>query len=92
MSLPRRDVKVWLDDQVHQALRRFCEHKGVTMGEWVENLVKRELREAAEDAIVVADIAPLLGVARNHQGSRGTGRDGKASTGTHRRAAREEGE
>jgi hypothetical protein len=92
MSLPRRDVKVWFDDQVHRALRRFCEHKGLTMGEWVEGLVKRELRDAAEDAIVVADLAPLLGVARNPQGSRGTSRDGKAPTGTHRRSAREDGE
>lgn len=76
MSLPRRDVKVWFDDPVHKALRRFCERRGITMGEWVENLVTRELTAAAIEAVEVADdIAPLLGISRNGQGPTGTVRN-----------------
>lgn len=75
MSLPRKDIKVFFDPPEHEAVRRHCEHLGVTMSGWIEQLVMEHLRERVEEATVTASLAPLLGITRDRQGSPGAARD-----------------
>ena len=65
MSVDRPDVKVRLDPQYHRALKRICDFKGLTMGEWIEDVVVARLREIVHEASVIAESAPDLGISGN---------------------------
>lgn len=49
MALERKDVRAKLDADEHERLKAVAEHDGKDVGEWVEQLILRELtsREAA---------------------------------------------
>lgn len=76
MSLDRPDVKVRLDPKYHRALKRIAEAKGVTMGEWIEDLAVTKIRELVHEASVIAESAPELGIVgpkREKAGTAGRG-------------------
>ena len=55
MSIPRKDVRVYLDWDMHAALRVITDHKGVEMAAWCESLIAAEIQRIAHDSIVVAE-------------------------------------
>lgn len=69
MSLERKDVRFKLDAEWHAVLTSAA--KG-DIGEWVERLVMRELKQQVDDALSLADAAERAGVAGNFRDSRGT--------------------
>lgn len=60
MSLPRRDVRFYLDASMHEALTAICNQRGITLGDFVESVVVREIEHIAHEAIELA--AALRGV------------------------------
>ena len=76
MSEPRKDVKVYLDPEIHSALRAICAAKDIGLGEYIERLVAPHVREIAHEAMVLADEFRRLGIARNLKESPGKAGDG----------------
>jgi hypothetical protein len=71
MSLDRPDVKVRFDPEYHRALKRIADAKGITMGEWLEDLAVTKIRELVHEASVIAESAPELGISGNHRAQPG---------------------
>jgi hypothetical protein len=76
MSAPRKDVKVYLDDEVHAALRAIAQSKDMGLGEYIESIVAPHVKAVVHDVMVLADEFRRAGIARNGQESQGTGRKG----------------
>ncbi len=64
MSLDRKDVRVKLDADWHAALAGVAEADQCDIGEWVENLIVRSLRERFDNASVLMAIAQRAGLSR----------------------------
>ena len=76
MSLDRPDVKARLDPEYHRALKRICDARGVTISEFTEELLVREVRRIVHEASVIAESAPDLGIAGKNREKPGmSGRD-----------------
>lgn len=57
MSLDRKDVRVKLDVDWHAALTGVAEADQCDIGEWVEKLIVKSLRERFDNASVLMAIA-----------------------------------
>ena len=75
MSEPRKDVKVYLDPEVHAALKVICARKDCGLGEYIERLVDPHVREYVHDVTVMADEFRRSGISRNGQESTGKARE-----------------
>jgi len=68
VSLPRRDVRFYLDADTHEALRVIAETKQIVMAELVESIVVQvvsdHIHEAKEIAKRTADLVISSGVSR----------------------------
>ena len=73
MSLDRPDIKYRLDPAYHTALKRICDARGMTLAEFTERLMEREIRLIVHEASLVAQSAADLGIAGNSRESAGTG-------------------
>ena len=62
MSIERKDVRVKLDADWHTALAGVAEADQCDIGEWVENLIVRSLRERFDSATVLVAIAQRSGI------------------------------
>lgn len=62
MSIERKDVRVKLDADWHAALAGVAEADQCDIGEWVENLIVRSLRERFDNASVLMSIAQRSGI------------------------------
>lgn len=62
MALERKDVRVKLDADWHAALAGVAEADQCDIGEWVENLIVRSLRERFDSASVLMAIAQRAGL------------------------------
>jgi hypothetical protein len=62
MALERKDVRVKLDAEWHTALAGVAEADQCDIGEWVENLIVRSLRERFDSASVLVAIAQRSGI------------------------------
>ena len=69
MSLERRDVRFFLDDEVHKALRAICAASDQTLAEWVESLVEARVVREVHDAMMLADAFRDAGISRSLAGS-----------------------
>lgn len=74
MAAPRPDVKFYLDQIEHAALKVFADHDSVGMGELTERVMSEYLRKRVHDAIVLGTALERAGVVQNEQGSAGDGR------------------
>lgn len=74
MGLERKDVRAYLDAEMHAALTRICSHRGVTVADFVEALLVREIDAIGHDAIQLADELRDLGIFRKNPESGGAGR------------------
>ena len=62
MSLERKDVRAKLDHDMHEALKAICDARGLDVGEFIESIVVREVRQVVHDAILIADRIPRSGI------------------------------
>jgi tryptophanase len=74
MAAPRPDVKFYLDQLEHAALKVFADHDGVGIGELVESIMSGYLQKRIHDASVLAAALERAGVVQNGQGSAGESR------------------
>jgi hypothetical protein len=79
MSLERKDIKsprlTRLDPDDHERLRIICEEDNQDIGEWVEQLILREIDariDAARKASSLAQRLEQIGIAGNNRESSGT--------------------
>lgn len=61
MSLERKDVKPRFYPEDHDRLRIISEHDGLGMGEWIEQLVLREIARRYAEAVAASSLAERLG-------------------------------
>lgn len=64
MSLERKDIRAYLDADVHQALTAICNARGLTVADFVEGLIVPEVRRLSHEAIVIADAIRQAGRTR----------------------------
>lgn len=62
MSLERKDFRGKLDPAWHDLMHAVAESEGKADGEWIEELVLRELRQRVHVANVVAEAAARVGI------------------------------
>lgn len=74
MSEPRKDIKVYLDADIHAALKVICAKKDIGLGEYIESLVAPHVRSYVSDVTVMADEFRRQGIAKNGAESSGTTR------------------
>lgn len=79
MALDRKDVKAprltRLDPDDHERLKIICDEDGMDIGEWVEQLILREIEtrlDAARKASSLAQRLEQVGVSGNNRESAGT--------------------
>lgn len=74
MSEPRKDVKVYLDPEVHAALKVICEKRDIGLGEYIESIVAPHVRSYVDDVMVMAEEFRRSGISRETQESAGKSR------------------
>lgn len=62
MSLERQDVRARLDAEMHAALVALCDVDGVTMAEFIENLLVPVIRERVRAASELHSKVKHLGI------------------------------
>lgn len=77
MALDRKDVRFKLDPEEHARLKLVADHDGLDDGEWVEQLVLREL--ARREALARRESSLLEALAR--VGISGKNRDSSGNAG-----------
>lgn len=61
MALERKDVRAKLDEEWHRALGVVSDADRLDIGEWVEELIVRELKRRIHDAHAIAAATQHLG-------------------------------
>jgi hypothetical protein len=62
MALERKDIRAKLDPDVHTALCVLCEVDQLDLGEFVEQLLVKEITKRVHDASVIAERTARLGI------------------------------
>lgn len=68
MAIERKDVKVYLDAEVHAALKVICSHKDIGLAEYIESLVAPHVKSVVHDVTVMADEFRRSGISRKDPG------------------------
>ena len=55
MSLERKDVRAYLDADIHQALTTICNARNTTVADFIEALLVPEIRRVVHEARLIAD-------------------------------------
>lgn len=76
MSLPRKDVRVFLDPEVHAALKVIAASKDMGLGDYIEQMVVPHVRAVVHDVTVMAEQFQRSGIARSAPEQHGTSRSG----------------
>lgn len=74
MAAPRPDVKYYLDQLDHAALKEFADHDGLGLGELTEAVMREYLAKRIHDVSVLAGRLERAGVIQNGQVNAGEGR------------------
>lgn len=74
MSLERRDIRAYLDAEVHQALTAICNRRGISVADFVEALVAPEVLRICHEAIELEAAIRGLGIIRKNPERGGDGR------------------
>lgn len=65
MSLPKREIRVWVTEDVYKVLNALCGKRGVTLTQFCESYLTTKVRSIAEESIVVAEAAKESGMFRS---------------------------
>lgn len=76
MSEPRRDVRVFLDADVHAALKVIAASKDMGLGDYIEKMLVPHVRSVVHDVTVMADQFRRSGISRSVPEQHGTSRSG----------------
>jgi len=76
MSEPRKDVRVFLDADVHAALKVIAASKDMGLGDYIEQMVAPHVRSVVHDVTVMAEQFQRSGISRNGPESPGKSRSG----------------
>lgn len=68
MSLPRKDVRLKLDADMHEALTIVCELDGSNLDKWVERVVCKAVRDRVHAANMLAKRVERLSLYGNGGG------------------------
>lgn len=68
MSLERKDIRLKVDADVHQALLAICEADGLDISEFVESLIVPIVVKRVHRAHHIASRVPVLGKIRSKPG------------------------
>lgn len=74
MSLERQDVRARLDADLHTALIALCDVDGVTVAEFIENLLAPVIRDRVRAAIELHAKVAHLGISATKCDTPGIGR------------------
>lgn len=69
MSLPKKEVAVWLSAERHAKLKALAEVRGVPMGKWIEVYVGREIDLQYMAAVSVVEAVAATGLATGRHGA-----------------------
>lgn len=64
MALTRKDVRVYLDPEIHRGLTALADVHGVEPAHWIEALVTREVQDQVRAASLLLDRVDVAGIAR----------------------------
>lgn len=70
MSLERKDVRLYLDAEIHEALTVLADVERVELKEFAEALIRAEVLRRVHEASVIAAKTARLGLSR-HEPERG---------------------
>lgn len=71
MSLERQNINAKLDHDMHRALKAICDAEGVTIAEFVENLLVPVITRRVHEATLIADAVRGLGKVGNNRERQG---------------------
>jgi hypothetical protein len=71
MALERKDIRAKLDADMHAALAVLCEVDQLDIGEFVERVLVRVIRERCHAATVIAERTARLGISGSSRESPG---------------------
>lgn len=77
MSLERKDFRGKLHPDMHAAMAVICEAEGLDHGEWIEQLIVREVRRRVHAASLIATGCARLGISGNGRESPGIAGNGR---------------
>lgn len=84
MTAPRKDVKVYFNEEVHAALKAICASKDIGLGDYIESIVAPHVKAVVHDVIMLAAEFQRSGITRESQESPGMARNAPGSRGTDR--------
>lgn len=64
MSLPRKDVRFYLDPHVHSALVAICDARGIDLNDQVEQVITHWVEAKVHEASLIASATAGLGISR----------------------------
>jgi len=75
VSLPKKDVKVYLDPDVHAAFNAISDLERMTMQDLAEKVIRKFVQRRVHEANVLAEKLKSSGINRIRRGSAGIDRD-----------------
>lgn len=72
MALPRKDARTMLDHEIHTALTVFSSIDGVTIAEYIERLVVKDISKRVDDVSKAYTDLSCAGLIRQKPDSSGT--------------------
>jgi hypothetical protein len=87
MSQPRKDVRVFLDVEVHAALKVIAASKDMGLGDYIEQMLVPHVRAVVHDVTLMAEQFQRSGISRSAAESHGVSRSPAESHGISRSAA-----
>lgn len=64
MSLKREEARTYLDPDVHRALKAICDARGMTVAQFLEDLVVPEVNRLVHESTVIVDALRNAGISR----------------------------
>lgn len=64
MSLPRKDVRFYLDPHMHAALVAICDARGIDLNDQVEQVITHWVEAKVHEASLIASATAGLGISR----------------------------
>lgn len=65
MSLPKKDMKVYFEHDVHAAIKVIAECEGLPMGDWIAEVITDVVAARIHKASLLIDAVNKSGIARN---------------------------
>lgn len=71
MGLPRKDARTTMEDEIHGQLTVYAEQDGLTVAEYIENLIVKDVTGKTRKAIEAVERLTSLGIIRKNPDTAG---------------------